>query len=139
MQFVEKLIRVDQWMILNSIAIAVGFHGIVYKIMQDWGMLNRIIPDEETWVYYYQSESKHTSPIQWKPYSSLSTKKFKVAPSTCKFMVIVFWYSKKILITSKIRITRRIMTVIQREHPELLTKCTMLHHDNVRPSPAFLI
>jgi hypothetical protein len=55
-------------------------------------MLNRTVPEDESWVYHYQRESKRDS-LQWKHPTSPSIKKFKVTHSTGKVMLTVFWDS----------------------------------------------
>jgi hypothetical protein len=60
-------------------------------------MLNRIFTEDESWVHYYQLESKCAS-LQWKHPISPSSKKFKLMPSAGKFMLTMFWDSQGVLL-----------------------------------------
>ncbi|XP_023727372.1 histone-lysine N-methyltransferase SETMAR-like [Cryptotermes secundus] len=45
---------------------------------------------DETWVHYYEPESKRQS-MEWQHTSSPSKKKFKLVPSARKLMLTLFW------------------------------------------------
>jgi len=61
------------------------------KLMQlDWNLfLNCIVTGDETWIHYYDPESKQQS-MQWKHASSSSLRKFKVQASAGKIMCAIF-------------------------------------------------
>lgn len=52
--------------------------------------LNKILTCDETWVHYYEPESKRQS-TEWKHTSSPVRKKFKTQASAGKVMLTVFW------------------------------------------------
>jgi histone-lysine N-methyltransferase SETMAR len=52
--------------------------------------LARIVMKDETWVYYYEQESKRQS-MEWPQTSFPAKKKFKSAPSARKLMLTLFW------------------------------------------------
>ena len=49
-----------------------------------------LVPEDETWVHYYEPENKAQS-RQWVGPGSLRPKKFKTQPSVGKVMAIIFW------------------------------------------------
>lgn len=60
-------------------------------------IFERIVTGDETWVHYYDPESKQES-MQWHKKGTDPPKKFKVTPSAGKVMATVFWDSKGILL-----------------------------------------
>ena len=69
------------------------------KLMQlDWNLfVKRIVTGDETWIHYYDPESKQQS-MQWKHASSPSPRKFKVQASAGKIMCTIFWDAEGILL-----------------------------------------
>jgi hypothetical protein len=59
---------------------------------------NRIVTEDESWVYHYQPGSKRAS-MQWKRPIPTSAKKVEVKPSGGKVMLSVFLESQRVLIT----------------------------------------
>lgn len=57
---------------------------------------------DETWIYYYTSESKQQS-RQWKHSDRPSLKKAKLALSAVKVMALIFWDAKRILLSDYIQ------------------------------------
>jgi histone-lysine N-methyltransferase SETMAR len=55
--------------------------------------LQWIITGDETWVCYYQPETKGKS-MQWKHPTSLAAKKFKTQPSAGNLILTIFWDCK---------------------------------------------
>ena len=111
-------------------------------------MLSRIVTGDETWVHYFQPESKRAS-MQWKhPFSPIA-KKFKVVLSVGKLMATVFWDCYKILLlhfqereehvtaTSYCTVLRELRQEIRKKRPGLLRQGVLLLHDNARPHTAF--
>jgi histone-lysine N-methyltransferase SETMAR len=110
-------------------------------------MLNRIVTDDESWVYHYQPESKHVS-MQRKHPNSPSTKKFKVTPSAGKVMRTMFWVSQEVLLVhfqkrgknvnsaSYFEFLLKLRDAIRGKPPEQLPRGVLLHHDNARPHTA---
>lgn len=60
-------------------------------------VINRIVTGDETWVHYYDPESKQDS-MQWHKKGEPAHKKFKVVPSAGKVMATIFWDSQGILL-----------------------------------------
>ena len=54
------------------------------------GFLGRIVTGDETWVHYYQPETKKASK-EWHHNSSPKLKKFRTQPSVGKVMLTLFW------------------------------------------------
>lgn len=60
--------------------------------------LERIITGDETWVHFFEPETKQQS-MQWKHLSSPPPRKFKGVPSLKKIMYIVFWDRQGIIVS----------------------------------------
>ena len=60
-------------------------------------VLNRIVTGDETWVHYYEPESKQDS-MQWCKKGAPPPKKFKVSQSAGKIMATLFWDTEGILL-----------------------------------------
>ena len=58
-------------------------------------IVNRIVTGDETWVHFYDPESKQES-MQWHMKRGPAPKKFKVVPSAGKVMAKIFWDSEQI-------------------------------------------
>jgi histone-lysine N-methyltransferase SETMAR len=113
------------------------------------GMLNRIVPGDESWVRHYQPESKCAS-VQWKYPSSPSTKIFKVMSrlSAGKVMLTVFWDSQGVLLAYSQKrgenvnsapyceVLLKLRDKICRKRPGQVARGALLHHDNIRPHTA---
>jgi hypothetical protein len=110
-------------------------------------MFNRIVTGDESWVHHYQIESKRAS-IQWKHWSSLSTKKFKFTLSAGKVMLTVFWDTQGVLLAHfkkrgenvnsalYCEMLLKVRYLIHRKCPGQLARGVLLHHDNARPNTA---
>lgn len=110
-------------------------------------LLSRIVTGDETWVHYFQPESKRES-MQWKHPFSPVTKKFKVVPSVGKVMATVFWDRCGILLihfqkreehvtaTTYCTVLQNLRQAIRRKRPGLLSQGLLLLHDNARPHTA---
>lgn len=110
--------------------------------------LNRIVTGDETWIHYYEPESKRQS-MEWKHPESPAKKKFKVQPSAGKLMLTVFWDSKGPIIEhyqeqgSTVNSARysemlcnHLRPAIRSKRRGLLSKGVLLLHDNARPHTA---
>ena len=58
----------------------------------------RLITQDETWVYHYDPETKSQS-MQWKHFDSPPPKKARVQPSAGKVMLTVFWDQDGVVMT----------------------------------------
>jgi hypothetical protein len=54
-------------------------------------LLECTVTGDETWVHYYEPESKRQS-MEWRHTSSSAKKKFKSASSAGKLMLSLLWY-----------------------------------------------
>jgi len=61
------------------------------------GFLRRIVTGDETWVHYYQSETKKASK-EWRHTSSPKPKKFCTQPSAGKVMLTPFWEERGVIL-----------------------------------------
>ena len=117
--------------------------------MEGEAMLERIVTGDETWVHYYQPESKQAS-MQWKHLESPTPTKFKVVQSAGKVMATVFWdvhgvllvefqeHGRTVNVASYCAILQRLKQAILRKRRGLITKGVLLLHDNARPHTARL-
>jgi histone-lysine N-methyltransferase SETMAR len=117
--------------------------------MEGETMLARIVTGDETWVHYYQPESKQAS-MQWKHVASPTPTKFKVVQSAGKVMATVFWDVHGVLLVefqergqtvnaaSYCALLERLKQAILRKRRGLMTKGVILLHDNARPHTARL-
>lgn len=111
--------------------------------------LRRIVTGDETWVRLSTPESKQQS-MQWRRVGSPRVKKFKLTPSTKKFMCTVFWDWRGILLVDFMdhgatinaagycETLRKLRRAIQNKRRGLLSKGVLLLHDNARPHTAHL-
>ncbi|XKL61109.1 hypothetical protein PGB90_008166 [Kerria lacca] len=109
--------------------------------------LSRIVTGDESWVHYYQPESKEQSKI-WKKKGSEPTRKFKTLPSEGKVLLTIFWDAKGILLeeycpprstvnaASYCQTLKNLRRAIQNKRRGMLTKGVVLLHDNARPHVA---
>ena len=63
----------------------------------DKTFLQRLVTGVETWVHYFEPESKRAS-IEWRHLTSPSSKKFKSQQSAGKVMMTVFWDSAGVIL-----------------------------------------
>ena len=113
----------------------------------DDNFLARSITIDETWVHYYQPETKE-QPKQWKHTSSPTSKKANVVPSAGKVMASVFWDSQHVILIKYLQkghtVTgqhyyeqlKRLRKVIKEKRPGMLTKEVLFHQDN---APAHIL
>jgi hypothetical protein len=112
-------------------------------------MLNRIVTGDESWVYYYQPESKRVLlQLKYPSSQSRSTKKFKVTPSAGKVMLTVFRYCQRVLLAhfqkndenvnsaSYCEVLLKLRNAVLRKLPGQLARGVLLYHDNARPHTA---
>jgi hypothetical protein len=98
----------------------------------------------ETWVHYYESESKRQS-TEWPYTSSPAKKKFKLAPTAGTLMLTLFWdmngpilkhYQEKEETVNSVRysttLEEKLKPAIRSCHRTLLPKGVLLLHDNAR-------
>ena len=102
--------------------------------------IQRIVTGDESWVHYYDPESKRQS-MEYRHKSSPSPRKFKVVASARKVMLTVFWDSRGIVHMEFLKQgntvnSERYISTLRKLSVRLkrvrLTKHTMLHHDNSR-------
>ncbi|CAF3527620.1 unnamed protein product [Rotaria sp. Silwood1] len=155
---VECLIIEDRRITIQQIADALGIStGTVHdKLLARYSIegndfLFRIITGDESWMYYYQPESKQSSK-QWKRADSPPTTKFKQEKSTNKVLCSFFWDHKGIILKEPIppgtTITKTYYanTLVNELHPEikkqrraLISVRVILHHDNAPAHTSHLV
>ena len=59
--------------------------------------LSNIVTGDETWVHFFEPESKRQS-MEWHHTTSPTRKKFKSSPSVGKVMASVFWDEKGVIL-----------------------------------------
>ena len=74
----------------------------VNRYRRDPSFLNRIITMDETWVHYYEPESKRQSSV-WKSAGTPPPKKAKSVKSMDKIMYMVFMDNKGIILSHAVR------------------------------------
>ena len=57
---------------------------------------SRLVTCDETWIHYYDSQSKQET-IEWKHVESPRTKKFKASESSKMIMATIFWDSQGVI------------------------------------------
>ncbi len=104
-------------------------------------IIKRIVTGDETWVHFYDPESKQES-MQWHLKGGPAPKKFKVVPSAGKVMATIFWDSEGILLIDYKNknttitgayyadILRRLKEEIKSKRRGKLTKGVLILHDN---------
>lgn len=103
--------------------------------------LSRIVTGDETWVHYYDPESKQES-MQWHKKGTPAPIKFRRTPSAGKVMATIFWDSKGILLVDYkdkgttitgayyADVLRSVREAIKEKRRGLLSKGVLLLHDN---------
>lgn len=103
--------------------------------------INRIVTGDETWIHFYDPESKQES-MQWHLKGGPAPKKFKVVPSAGKVMATIFWDSEGVLLidykSKGITITgmyyaeilNKLRDEIKKKRRGKLTKGVVILHDN---------
>ncbi|GFR94676.1 histone-lysine N-methyltransferase SETMAR [Elysia marginata] len=111
------------------------------KLLKHYEFIQRIVTGDESWVHYYDPESKRQS-MEYRQKSSASLRKFKVIASARKVMLAVFWDSEGIVDIESLKqgntdnseryisTLRKLSVRLKRVRP---TKHAILHHDNARP------
>jgi histone-lysine N-methyltransferase SETMAR len=102
---------------------------------------------DETWVHYYEPESKRQS-MEWQHTPSPAMKKFKSAPSAGKLMLTLFWdmngpllehYQQKGETVNSVRYSTMLEEKLKPaicSRLRLLSKGILLLHDNAQPYTA---
>jgi histone-lysine N-methyltransferase SETMAR len=106
--------------------------------------LSRIITGDESWVHYYEPETKRQS-MEWRHDTSPRPKKFKTQASAGKVMVTVFWDIRGVVLVdflakgSTINSEQYISTLkklkarIRQARPHMNMQEVLLQQDNARP------
>jgi histone-lysine N-methyltransferase SETMAR len=110
--------------------------------------LKRIVTGDETWVHYYEPESKQQS-MSWKHPKSPAPKKLKSTASAGKVLLTVFWdwkgpilehYQEKGQTVNSERysvmLESELKPAIRSKRRGMLSTGVILHHDNARPHTA---
>jgi hypothetical protein len=96
--------------------------------------LTRIVTGDETWLHYYEPETKRQS-VEWHHANSPRKKKVRAAPSAGKVMATVFWDMEGLLLVD---IMPKGTTSIQRHtwrHKQIFMHiCTMFDHTSRWPT-----
>ena len=104
--------------------------------------LNRVVTCDETWIHFFEPESKQQSSV-WKHPSSPSPTKALISKSAGKVMAIIFCDIQGIILNHfvppKTTVTRNyyatvikseLLPAIKRKRPHLERSGILLHHDN---------
>ena len=118
-----------------------------YKIFE---FLKRILTCDETWIHYFEPESKRQS-MEWKHPSLPAKKKFKPQPSAGKVMLTIFWSSQGPIFCNYLQdhrtinsqyysdmIANKVKPALKKKCPGWQSKGVILLHDNARPHTAKL-
>jgi histone-lysine N-methyltransferase SETMAR len=110
--------------------------------------LQLIIAGDETWIYYYQPETKQRS-VPWKDLSSPVAEKFKVQLSMGNLMLTIFWDSQGPILetypehgtivtnaTYSDMLQREMKPAIRSKRRGRLSEGAFLLHDNAHPRTA---
>ena len=110
---------------------------------EDENFLNRIITCDETWIHFFEPESKQQSSM-WKHPSLSSPTKALISRSAGKVMAIIFCDIQGIilnhLVPPKTTVTGNyyvsviksdLLPAIKRKRPQLMRSWILLHYDNV--------
>ena len=108
--------------------------------------LKKVVTCDETWVQYYEPESKRQS-MKWKHVGS-PVKKFKSQRSTRRVMLTVFWDMQSLITilflekestvnsSNNCKLLRQVKKDIKNKRRGHQSKEFMLHHDKARPHTA---
>jgi histone-lysine N-methyltransferase SETMAR len=100
-----------------------------------------LVTGDETWVHYYDPETKNES-MQWKHLDSPPPRKFRTQPSAGKLMATVFWDIEGLLLlewmpnkttitgTTYAQTLRNLRCAIKEKRRGKLTRGVLLLHDN---------
>ena len=106
--------------------------------------LKKIVTGDETWVHFFEPESKRQS-MEWHHKQSPKKKKFKTVPSAGKVMATVFWDEEGVILLDfleqgcTINSVRYVTTLqklkarLKRVRPTKSMEDVLLLHDNARP------
>lgn len=106
--------------------------------------LGKIVTGDETWVHFFEPESKRQS-MEWHHRNSPTQKKFKTVRSAGKVMATVFWDAEGVILVDFLEHGRTINSVLyvstlkklkarlQRVRPTKAMADVLLLHDNARP------
>ena len=105
--------------------------------------LLRLVTVDETWVHYYEPDTKAQS-RQWAGPESPRPKMFKSQPSAGKVMATVFWDAKGVIMLDILpkrsaitgmyyaNLPDQLRTAIREKRPGKLSKYVLLQQDNAR-------
>lgn len=136
-RWVPRLLTVDQ----KRVRFQTSSDLLLHYEADPNNFMERFVTTDETWVHYYQPESKQQSK-QWKHKGSPPPKKAKVVKSAGKVMASVFWDSKGILMVDYLpkgqtitgqyysNLLHQLREEIKRKRPGMLTKGVLFHQDN---------
>jgi histone-lysine N-methyltransferase SETMAR len=118
-----------------------------YKTEGD-AFLQRIVTGDESWVHYFQPETKRASK-EWRHSISPKPRKFRALASAGKVMLTLFWDSKGVILEHYTRkgatitsasycdlLENQLKPAIRTKRRGLLNTGVLLLHDNARPHTA---
>lgn len=106
--------------------------------------LKKIVTGDETWVHFFEPESKRQS-MEWRHTSSPRKKKFKTVRSAGKVMATVFWDTEGVILVDfleqgctinsvqYVTTLKKLKARLQRVRPTKSMADVLLLHDNARP------
>lgn len=109
--------------------------------------LDQIVTGDETWVHYFQPETKRAS-MEWKHSTSPRTKKPKVVASAGKVMLTLFFDNEGVVLAEFMpkgttinsaaycATLKRLRKALKDRRPGKLTRKIVLIHDNATPHSA---
>ena len=107
----------------------------------DQTFFERIVTGDETWIHYYEPETKQQS-MEWRHPSSPKPKKFRCERSANKLLAVVFWDIHGVILIvflprgetmnsdRYIETLKKLKKRISRKRPDLPIERVLFHHDN---------
>lgn len=108
------------------------------------GFFGQIVTGDESWVHYYDPETKRDS-MEWKHPESPPPRKFKVKPSAGKLLLSVFWDARGVLLIDFLEHGRtitgqyysnllmKLRENIKSQRRGMLSRGVLLQDDNASP------
>lgn len=134
--------------------------GVRVEICEEWKaryaaegdkFLNEIVTCDETWIHFFEPESKQQSSV-WKHKSSPSPVKAQLSKSAGKVMCIIFFSAQEIILTHMVpekttvngdyysRLLKvNLLAAIRKKRPDLARSGFILHHDNAPAHESHLV
>jgi histone-lysine N-methyltransferase SETMAR len=145
-RWVPKMLSAEQKKVRLEVCSAL----LARYALEGMAFLGRIITADETWIHFYEPESKQAS-MQWKHADSPPPLKFRAQPSAGKVMAIFFWDIHGVILTYFVPeghtvtgqlysnvLSKELRQAIKEKRRGLLTRGVIIQHDNARPHTCHL-